>query len=522
MKAKLTLLFVACLLAALVALAMLVRQQMFKLALQERQVLVSAHTQSKEQELRHYVGMATVIVRQLAAIDGDAASRQRLALSMLSGMQFDRNGYFFVYGPDGRNLLEPTQMRVEGVDFCEPDEPQGRQQAELLLTTARQGGGLVSYDWQKPSSGAAARKLSYVSPAGSWGWVIGTGVYMDDLSATLEQIEQRTRKNIDDALVRVFAIAAGSMLAVALLAMGLYLRRDHVLSETLRQMARRLQRSREDERLQMARELHDGVLQVMASSKYLLETAQARQASMRTQGAAAADPMDPLQQGLSQLNDALVEIRRVAHGLQPALLERVGLVPAIEWLVEQIRASQMFELHLGVHAARVKLAPAQETALYRVLQQALHNVQTHARARRVDVTIEFGAHELHMRVQDDGVGFAPGQVPMRAPQGMGLINMRERIEAADQPGVGELGQHLVHGHARNVVGLRQVHLERQPVSRRPVAGDDALLDVHQNLLVESPVRLRSGFHRHSKRFYRGRLPAGRMLFIPCFGEGCNR
>lgn len=428
MRIRLIVLTAAITLLVLAALAVMVQRQTLKLAGQERELVKEIYAQSKEVELRHYVSLAQAALGRLAVEDGDVAAQQRQALSMLSQMQFGKDGYFFVYDRHGNMLLEPSQMGLQGVDFCEPDNPSGFLQASMIMTSARQGGGLVRYDWMKPSSQSNTQKMSFVTPLAHWGWVIGAGLYMDDIEAALNIIDNHARQNIEETRRNFYGIAAAAVLAIGLAGLAFNLRGQRVASGKLQRLAQRVVRSQEDERVRVARELHDGVVQVMVSSKFLLETAQASlPCALPDTGRRGASLL--LDQGLQRLNDALAEIRRVSHGLRPALLDDLGLAAALALLVEQVRAHCTYRVDFVQQGQVRDLPTAHATALFRVAQEAFNNIQAHAHPTAVQVELCFGARTVCLRIIDDGLGFDLQRVQADARGGIGLRNMRERMES---------------------------------------------------------------------------------------------
>lgn len=428
-RIKLIALTTAITLLVLAAVAVMVQRQTLKLAGQERELVKSIYAQSKEVELRHYVSLAQAALERLASEGGEMAQQQRQALAMLSRMQFGKDGYFFVYDRHGNMLLEPSQMGLEGVDFCEPDNPSGFQQARMIMTSARQGGGFVRYDWMKPSSRSNTPKMSFVLPMSQWGWVIGAGLYMDDIDATLAVIDNHARQNIEETRQRFYAIAAGAVLSIGLVGLAFNLSGQRVAGEKLQRLAQRVVRSQEDERVRVARELHDGVVQVMVSSKFLLETAQASMPPGIAPEAGRRGARHLLDQGLQRLNDALAEIRRVSHGLRPALLDDLGLAAALALLVEQVQAQCAYRVDFAQEGQARELPTSHATALFRVAQEAFNNIQAHARPTAVQVVLRFGARTVALHIIDDGVGFDLRRVQADAQGGIGLRNMRERVES---------------------------------------------------------------------------------------------
>ena len=416
-------------LLALGLVAVTVQHQTLKLAQQERELIESAYLHSKQTELRHYVQLATSALEQIAGNGQPRAAQQQQALAVLTSMKFGGDGYFFVYDKDNNVLLDARQMGQAGVDLCDPSSPLGEIPAKLIISTARDGGGIVRYDWQKPTSQQTVPKLAYVSLVPQWDWVVGTGIYLDEVETTLQRIDQSAKENIHATRLRIYAIAALCIVLIGIAGLALNISDHRVLSAKLRRLAQRVVRSQEDERLRVARELHDGVVQVLVSSKFMLETAQLQlQTQTYPPQRAAPAPAEMLNTGLTRLNEALVEIRRVSHGLRPALLDDLGLAAALALLTEQVQAHSDCRLRFVLRGDPMPIPTSHSTALFRVAQEALTNAQRHAtNASRIDVVLKFSGDQISLLVLDNGVGFAVRKVQADRKDGIGLRNMRERI-----------------------------------------------------------------------------------------------
>jgi len=191
----------------------------------------------------------------------------------------------------------------------------------------------------------------------------------------------------------------------------------------MQSLSRRLVEVQEGERRHIARELHDEAGQALASLRYglrLLEREIDQGASVTAQVAE-----------LMQRTDAVIDsLRRLAADLRPATLDHLGLEAALR----QYARSAGAEFGLAVRfKARgftsERLPTVVETALYRVVQEAMTNVVRHAHATRVDVLVERRGDRVMIMVEDDGVGFEPGRV--QRGDHFGLLGMRERAEALD-------------------------------------------------------------------------------------------
>lgn len=414
---------------ALAAMAYVARMEALDLVSRQSELIWSAHNRHMERELKQYVQLARSMIEQLARSDQDVQVLQREALTLLSQMHFGKDGYFFAYDRDGRALLDPSQMGISGVDALDPDEPEARARAMRFLAKARDGGGLISYDWRKPSSQNQTRKTSYVEPVEEWHWSIGTGIYMDEVSEVLARIEQLARENIQSTLNKIMLVAALSIALIGVAGLGMNLRSRRVSSEKLRQLARRVVGSQEEERVRVARDLHDGVVQVLVSSKYFFEAALARPASPPDIALAEPTRASLVERGIARLNEALGEIQRVSHGLRPVLLDDLGLLPALRLLVKEQREQHTLNVQLVESGAPSDLPTSESTALFRVVQEAINNIHAHAHATQITITLCFTARHVTLSICDNGRGFDLHRVQADHRRGIGLRNMRERIES---------------------------------------------------------------------------------------------
>lgn len=123
------------------------------------------------------------------------------------------------------------------------------------------------------------------------------------------------------------------------------------------------------------------------------------------------------------------QLRRLSHELRPTILDDLGLVPALEFLADSI--SKRVGLSIRIQSSlKDRFAQKIETAMYRVIQEALANVTKHAHAKNVEIRLTRVAKHLHCLVHDDGVGFdAPNVLSGTERGGLGLIGIRERLNA---------------------------------------------------------------------------------------------
>ncbi len=187
----------------------------------------------------------------------------------------------------------------------------------------------------------------------------------------------------------------------------------------LRALNARIEAAREDERRRIARELHDELGAILTALKMDVVALERGGYTARE----STDPATRLAGMREQLDQTVRSIRRIATQLRPPLLDELGLVPAIEWLVGDFvqRTGIVTEFH--GEAEQPPLSSDQSTALFRVAQEALTNIARHAFASHAFLTLEQTGTDLRLIVEDDGRG-----LPEREPSSLGILGMRERAE----------------------------------------------------------------------------------------------
>jgi signal transduction histidine kinase len=195
--------------------------------------------------------------------------------------------------------------------------------------------------------------------------------------------------------------------------------------ENARLLSESRDKARLEERQRLARELHDSVTQALFSISLIARSAELVMQREGTQSDQIMEKMADLRQ-LTQ--GALAEMRALIFELRPGALEEEGLVEAIRKHAAAVEGREMLQVALVCKPTLdlPRLKPAAEEALYRIAQEALHNIVKHAGATQVEVCIEASASDFTLRVGDNGVGFDSSAVPAGH---MGLGTMRERARA---------------------------------------------------------------------------------------------
>ncbi len=187
--------------------------------------------------------------------------------------------------------------------------------------------------------------------------------------------------------------------------------------ERLQALSRQLVRVQEEERRNLARELHDEIGQSLTALKIMLDMALRAPATAGLQ----------LRQAQALLNELIGKVRQLSLDLRPGMLDDLGLLPALLWLLD--RYTQQTNIQVSFHHAQLedrRFAPEIETAAYRIVQEALTNVARHARTDRATVEVVALNSTLSVQVRDDGCGFDPAAA-LSAGYAAGLSGLRERV-----------------------------------------------------------------------------------------------
>jgi signal transduction histidine kinase len=195
------------------------------------------------------------------------------------------------------------------------------------------------------------------------------------------------------------------------------------LQQQLRQLSRQILQAQEEERREISRELHDVIAQTLTGINVRL-AALARAASLNTMG------LDQNIVKTQKLVAKSVEIvHQFARELRPAVLDDLGLVPALHSFLKLFTARTGVRTHLTAFARVEQLDMARRTVLFRVAQEALTNVSRHAQASRVAVLLQKLPAGVRMEVKDNGKSFrVDSALQARDGKHLGLLGMRERVE----------------------------------------------------------------------------------------------
>jgi len=194
------------------------------------------------------------------------------------------------------------------------------------------------------------------------------------------------------------------------------------MQENLRFYLHQVTRAQEEERKRIARAIHDESVQSLASLTHKIE-------AITTEKWRLPKDVTHYLEGLcSEAKDIINGLRRFSHGLRPGVLDQVGLVSALELLVEELDREQNISTSLEISGSERRLAPEVELVLFRIAQEALSNIKRHSEAKKAAIKLQFTSRKVKLTVSDDGRGFQlPEVLGDLATEGkLGLVGMQER------------------------------------------------------------------------------------------------
>ncbi|MEM7538889.1 MAG: response regulator [Chloroflexota bacterium] len=197
----------------------------------------------------------------------------------------------------------------------------------------------------------------------------------------------------------------------------------------LRQLTAKLTEVQEQERRELARELHDEMGQALTAVRMNLASIENALPAEYTSPTHAVG--ERLQEAAVLTDHTLEQIRELALNLRPPMLDDLGLGPTLRWYIKQFAARMDVEATFDIQGLDdtigQRLEPSIETTLYRVVQEALTNISRHANANKVEIQLICDDTSVNVAVQDDGRGFDMSQRNGRQTPGMGLLGMHERV-----------------------------------------------------------------------------------------------
>lgn len=390
----------------------------------------------RKEELNNYVALAegaTEYIYKNKSLNEEQA--QTLVKEILSNMRFGKDGYFFAYDFDGTALIVPGQEWRIGKNWIDLEDRNGTKLIQGLIEKAQAGGGYLNYVFNQPSKGGdEGKKIGYSRALNDWQWMIGTGVYIDDIDQEIAHLNASISKHIRNTAEMTLLIGLVAVIAIFFSGQFIRFSEKKLANRKLRELNERIFQTQEEECKRVSRELHDGISQTIAAARFSLETAQLKQQTN-------VDASQEMDRSMALICKIMGDIRAISHQLHPGLLEDYGLGAALEELGRDFSKRTGIVVKVERLSIRNILTTEVKTALYRIAQESLTNIERHANATKVTITLKLLPRWLVLEIIDDGQGFdyrdydrpldrkSDGLFDNKTKvhQGIGLRNMQERL-----------------------------------------------------------------------------------------------
>ncbi len=419
---KIQVLSILPLMVAMLVVAFVTENQFEKLSTQTANSFRESVTNSRKQELENYISLALSSIDHIYENnnqDNDAA--KELVIDILTGLEYGEDGYFFVYNDNGDSVVHPRQAYRLGENWWDLQGPNGQFIIRDLIRSAKDKTGFVEYVWEKPSRQESAKKLAYSVMLDRWQWMIGTGIYIDDIDLDVSAMQAQVDKKIKSSSYVILFIALAAFVVVFICGIFLQFSERKLADSKLQELTKRILNTQDEERRRVSRELHDGISQLIASAKFSLETAEIKIKNNK-------NPDDDIAVAQKRIGQTLQDLRRISRDLHPAVLDDHGLATGVQSLAKSFSERTGIKVSFNDILVRNLLPLDAKTSLYRVAQECLTNIERHSDATLVDISLSVDSSWIVLSIQDNGKGFNVESFERsRSSEGIGLRNMHERI-----------------------------------------------------------------------------------------------
>ncbi|MEH6486159.1 MULTISPECIES: methyl-accepting chemotaxis protein [Pseudomonas] len=286
-------------------------------------MLEQIHTQlyaAKSEKTRHVVESASGILRHYQALEADGTltleQAQLAAKDMIRGLRYDNSEYFWINDQTPTMIMHPTNSKLEGQNLSAIKDPDGVELFNEMVRISREkGAGQVEYRWPKPGSEAPVSKISYVELFKPWGWIIGSGVYVDDVQAEFRE-----------QAMRLVGIGFGLMVVMALLVSMIVRSISVPLGHTVNAMAniasgegdltRALDTNGNDELSALAKNFNAFTSKLREVISQSLASASQLNSAAHSLGGVAGEAQQHSEQQSLQMDQVATAINQVTYGVQ--------------------------------------------------------------------------------------------------------------------------------------------------------------------------------------------------------------
>lgn len=401
----------AVLVLTVCAIGWIIYQQASKLPQQLKAEIRFDYLESKKNDLKGYIKLAENAIKHLREPDLEISieDAKKEAKRILSNLKYsEEDGYFFVYDFSGKNIVHPVKRDWVDKNKWDYKDREGKYVIRDLITAARkaargEGDGYDEYIFHKPSvtdDGGGRPKLAFVIELTNWEWVLGTGIYLEDIDNFLEGTDTQVLNYIHISMIWIAGIAFIGIMG---------------LSFSQRNIGKTV------ERLRIGADLHDQVKQDLA---YVIR--ELNNQLQQPGEVMLSNPRGFLERIRDPAQHALDWIRIIIVGKDPnnlALIDGLSEVKRNFEMRERVRVT--LSITQKAEVSSENLSKEKRVAMLKLVNEALNNIR-HAAATRVDLQLQTDECNIILSIQDNGVGFDVNHVKS-VKMGLGLSSMEDRI-----------------------------------------------------------------------------------------------
>jgi signal transduction histidine kinase len=190
--------------------------------------------------------------------------------------------------------------------------------------------------------------------------------------------------------------------------------------QQLKELANHLRNIREEEQSRISREIHDELGQQLTGIKLQL--------SLLKKQCEKGEKIltDHLKELIELTDETLSSTRRIAIQLRPSILDDLGLIPAMEWLIDDVKKKYKTTIVFKTHVQDIELDPTLSSSLYRIFQESMTNIIRHSKATTINISLDVSDDLISMAVSDNGIGFDIQS--LQGGKSLGILGMKERAE----------------------------------------------------------------------------------------------
>ncbi|MCW8943154.1 MAG: cache domain-containing protein [Sedimenticola sp.] len=323
---------------------------------------------------------------------------QEEAKGIIRKLSYGPSGYFFVNDYKGTTLVHGAKPALEGRNLWDLKSKDDKFLIRDIDQAAKDGTGFTEYMWDKPGFPDPVGKVTYVKTLPKWDWIIGTGLYTDDIEAVHTKLNQELDNNLSQSLWIFLGLSGGSLLFAALLFGRLTLKEGDSADHKLKALSDQVNRAQEHERQAIASEIEDSVQEHLVGLKERLPDLLADKG--------VSDEVVSLLS--NEMGKAVKAVQQISHTLNPKSLEEHGLSYGLDILCKQYNDRGRVPVKLYQQGLLTKRLPkGVEWELYRVIQDVMRFVEQSEGEGKVVVRSSFSDDAVQISLLEDMVGFDP-------------------------------------------------------------------------------------------------------------------